>query len=108
MFAIDLPADNRQRAFQDIKNGDDPWVAIGDFSHDWYGNYTEQRLALVSEALEIPAEGAPLEQRQWAAFCAASVEYLCQEAGLAIPSWVTIWLINPPQRRCLLYFSVSI
>jgi len=89
MFAIDCPQTIKQ-VYQDIKNGDDPWVAIGDFSHDWYGNYTEiaQRLALVSEVVELSVEGASREQRQWAAFCAASVEYLCQEAGLAVPSWV--------------------
>lgn len=89
MFAIDTPQTIKQ-AYQDIKNGDDPWVALGNFSHDWYGNYREtaQRLALVSDLVEIPAETDPVEQRQWAAFCAASVEYLCQEAGLTIPSWV--------------------
>ena len=88
MFAIDTPQTIKQ-AYQDIKNGDDPWVAIGDFSHDWYGNYPEtaQRIALVSEPITIPA-AASVELRQWAAFCASSVEYLCQEAAIAIPSWI--------------------
>src|SRR5450432_2234143 len=88
MFAIDTPQTIKQ-AYQDIKDGDDPWVAIGDFSHDWYGNYPEaaQRMALVSEPIAIPAV-ASVELRQWAAFCAASVEYLCQEAAIAAPSWI--------------------
>ena len=89
MFAIDTPQSIKQ-AYQDIKNGDDPWVAIGDFSHDWYGNYPEtaQRIALVSEPVEIPGEAEPVDLRQWAAFCAASVEYLCQQAAIPVPSWV--------------------
>ncbi len=89
MFASDTPQTIKQ-AYEDIKNGDDPWVALGDFSHDWYGNYatTTQRLALVAEPVEITGEAEPVELRQWAAFCAASVEYLCQQAALPIPSWV--------------------
>ena len=88
MFAIDTPQTIKQ-VYQDIKNGDDPWVAIGDFSHDWYGNYPEtaQRIALVSEPIVVPSV-ASIELRQWAAFCAASVEYLCQEAAIAAPSWI--------------------
>jgi hypothetical protein len=89
MFAIDTPQ-TIKKAYQEIREGNDPWVAIGDFSHDWYGNYPEaaQRIALVTEPIEIPGEAASRELRQWAAFCAASVEYLCQEASIAIPSWV--------------------
>jgi hypothetical protein len=88
MFAIEVPQTIKQ-AYQDVKNGDDPWVAIGDFSHDWYGNYPEtaQRIALVAEPVVIPIV-ASVELRQWAAFCAASVEYLCQEAAIAVPSWI--------------------
>jgi hypothetical protein len=89
MFAIDIPQTMKQ-AYQDIREGNEPWVALGDFSHDWYGNYPEtaQRIALVAEPVEIPAESDPVELRQWAAFCAASVEYLCLEASIAVPSWV--------------------
>ncbi len=89
MFAIDIQQ-TIKKAYQEIREGSDPWVALGDFSHDWYGNYPEaaQRMALVAEPLEVPGETAPLELRQWAAFCAASVEYLCQEAALTPPLWV--------------------
>jgi hypothetical protein len=80
-------------AFRDICAGQDPWVALGDFSHDFFGNYPEldQRVELVKEPLELPAQPA-LELQQWAAFCAASVEYLCQMHAVPIPEWV-----NAPQ-----------
>ena len=90
MFATAIQQ-TMKRAYRDIQNGEDPWVAIGDFSHDWFGNYADQRPELVEEPLELPAE-APLDQvllfRQWAAFCAASVEYLCRQANLPVPVWV--------------------
>ena len=80
-------------AFRDIRNGQDPWVALGDFSHDFFGNYPDldQRIGLVREPIELP-EQPTLELRQWAAFCAASVEYLCCLAGIPVPAWV-----NTPQ-----------
>ena len=92
MFAVDIPQTIKQ-AYQDLKDGGDPWVAIGDFSHDWYGNYPEpnQRADLVAEPVELPeGEVSPeqfLQLRQWAAFCAASVEYLCELAGISTPAW---------------------
>jgi hypothetical protein len=87
MFATAV-AQTIKQAYQDIKEGGDPWIAIGDFSHDWYGNYTapEQRSTLVAEPLELEEDVAP-EVRAWAAFCAASVEYLCAQAGLPVPAW---------------------
>src|SRR5689334_17995133 len=86
MFAQDIPQ-TIKRAFQDIREGNDPWIALGDFSHDWHGNYPapDQRAALVAEPIELPEE-AMLEQRQWAAFCAASVEYLCERAAIPTPA----------------------
>lgn len=93
MFAADIQQ-TIKRAYQDIRNGDDPWVAIGDFSHDWFGNYAipDQRVRLVAEPIEFP-EGVSSEEqlqlRQWGAFCAASVEYLCRQAGLSVPEWVS-------------------
>src|SRR5438034_1050864 len=72
MFAADIPQTIKQ-AYQDMRDGGDPWVALGDFSHDWYGNYPEpnQRAALVAEPVELPEEEVSPEQllplRQWAA-----------------------------------------
>ncbi|GHO71661.1 hypothetical protein KSC_105530 [Ktedonobacter sp. SOSP1-52] len=99
MFALDVPQTIAE-AFRQIHNGEDPWQAIGNFSHDWYGNYPtpEQRCALVAEPIKIglsepehEASQSPEQQmqlRQWAAFCAASVEYLCKQARLEVPAWV--------------------
>src|SRR5437764_6791018 len=80
-------------AFQDICDGQAPWVALGDFSHDFFGNYPDpdQRRELVRVPIALPEQPA-LELQQWAAFCAASVEYLCQMYALPIPEWV-----NAPQ-----------
>ncbi len=74
-------------AYREICAGEDPWVAIGDFSHDWYGNFPDRRVELVREPVLLPS-AATLEERQWAAFCAASVEYLCKLYDLPVPEWV--------------------
>ncbi|MBV9258496.1 MAG: hypothetical protein JO215_10800, partial [Ktedonobacteraceae bacterium] len=68
MFASNTPQTIKQ-VYEDIKNGDDPWRPIGDFSHDWYSNHAEaaQRITLVSEPVEIVNAAEPVEQRQWAA-----------------------------------------
>lgn len=91
MFANATQQTIRQ-AYRDIRNGDDPWIAIGDFSHDWFGNYVNQRAELVAEPIEmLEEETAPEQQlhlRQWAAFCAASAEYLCKQANVPVPAWV--------------------
>lgn len=74
-------------AYQDIVRGIRPWNALGDFLNYWFCYATDQREALVQEPIEEPAN-VTAELHQWAAFCAASVEYLCQRAGVACPAWV--------------------
>src|SRR5690348_228017 len=70
--------------YKAICAGEAPWVALGNFMNAWYDYAKNQREALVSEPL--PAFATPsLDQRRWAAFCAASVEYLCQRYGLHCP-----------------------
>jgi hypothetical protein len=86
MFAAAIKQPIKQ-AYEDIRNGDDPWVAVGNFSHDWFGNFTDQRTELVQEPVELLEESTK-ELRQWAAFCAASVEYLCEQAHMPVPAWV--------------------
>src|SRR2546430_15683819 len=87
-FAEDKPQTIAE-AFRDICDGQDPWVALGDFSHDFCGNYPDhdQRMGLVREPIGLPEQLA-LELRQWAEFDAASVEYLCCQSGLPVPEWV--------------------
>ncbi|GCE50338.1 hypothetical protein EI42_06299 [Thermosporothrix hazakensis] len=84
MFAEDIPQ-TISRAYQEILEGEAPWVAISEFAHSWFGYYPQRREELVREPIE---PGETQELRQWAAFCAASVEYLCQKDQIACPDWV--------------------
>lgn len=73
--------------YQEICRGEEPWVALGNFMNDWYDYAKKQRTDLVAEELLLPAS-PDREQLRWAAFCAASVEYLCDRYGIPCPSWV--------------------
>jgi hypothetical protein len=64
------------RAYQDICAGEDPWTALGNFTNAWYDYAKAMRAALVCEPLAKP-ETETEHSRHWAAFCAASVEFLC-------------------------------
>src|SRR5436853_692907 len=74
-----LPAtiDTMEYAYQRICQGEDPWTALGDFSNAWYGYAKHIRPDLVKEPLIKPEQETEGTQR-WRAFCAASVEYLCE------------------------------
>ena len=74
-------------AYREILAGEDPWIALGNFLNDFYGNYPDRRAELVSEPLSEPLNPSE-EEHRWAVFCAASVEYLCQKYELACPAWV--------------------
>lgn len=91
MFAANILQTIKQ-TYADILAGDDPWVAIGDFGHDWFDNYVNQRADLVADPIDFSPEVVSPEQslpaRQWAAFCAGSVEYLCLQANIPVPEWV--------------------
>lgn len=89
-------------AFNRITHRTDPWIAVGDFIDDWRrATSLEQRQALVNQP--IPASVKSQELRRWAAFFAAMVELLCQEAGLTPPSWTAhpaytlaeVWYLYP-------------
>jgi hypothetical protein len=75
------------RSYQEICEGKDPWLPLGNFMHDFFGSHTTRRKKLVKEPLRLPEHPTP-EQHRWAVFCAASVEYLCQKYQLPIPHWV--------------------
>ena len=75
------------RAYQQICEGEDPWTALGNFTNAWYGHAKDRRTLLVSEPLEKPEPGTEHTQR-WAAFCAASIEFLCDRYGVPCPEWV--------------------
>jgi len=70
--------------FERICQGTTPWVAIGDFLDDWRRSAVEHRYELV----ETPIAPAPTpELQRWAAFCAATVEWLCWQDDLSFPAW---------------------
>lgn len=72
------------QAFERICDHQTPWVAIGDFLNDWWCFAVDQRRELI--AAPLPAAPTPALQR-WAAFCAATVEWLCQKDGVPCPAW---------------------
>lgn len=77
-------------SYREICAGEDPWIPLGNFMNDFFGNYPERREELVRDPLAEPAEMTP-ELYRWAVFCAASVEYLCQKYDLPCPTWA----LNP-------------
>ncbi len=94
-----LPAtiDTMAYAYRRICQGEDPWTALGDFSNAWYGYGKHLRAELVKEPLDKPIEETDWT-RQWGAFCAASVEYLCMLYQQPCPEWVhdTSYILATP------------
>ena len=74
-----------QLAFQDICKGEQPWIALGNFLNYWFEYARDRRSELIAEAISE----APQEEyyQRWAAFCAASVEHLCNKYGVPCPEW---------------------
>ncbi|GHO44844.1 hypothetical protein [Ktedonospora formicarum] len=68
-----------------IDEGEDPWLALGDFLHDWWCYAVEKRRELI---MEPPAVAVTLEGRRWAALCAAVVEELCRRTAFPCPEWI--------------------
>jgi len=74
-------------AYQQICTGEDPWTALGNFTNAWYGYAKGIRATLVSEPL-VRLEQETTYTHRWAAFCAASVDFLCDRYGVSCPDWV--------------------
>jgi hypothetical protein len=73
-------------AYAEICQGEEPWVALGNFMNDWFDHAKAQRELLVADPLVAP--NAPDDDAQrWATFCAASVEYLCRRYAVPCPAW---------------------
>src|SRR5947199_6451040 len=72
------------RAYTDICTGEDPWTALGNFTNAWYGYAIHIRLELVSNPPIKPEQETEYTHR-WAAFCAASVEFLCEHYNVPCP-----------------------
>lgn len=84
-------------AYQEIAQGERPWNALGDFLNYWYCYAADQREDLVREPLQLLAEPSDEVQR-WAAFCAATVEFLCKRYEVSCPAWVMepVYDLNEP------------
>jgi len=74
------------KAFSDICQGEDPWVALGNFMNYWFDYAKERRQQLIVDPLP-DYEPSP-ELQRWATFCAASVEWFCHKYKEACPQWV--------------------
>jgi hypothetical protein len=73
--------------YQEICQGEQPWVALGNFMNDWFDYAKDRRAQLVADPILLP-ELPSGDALRWAAFCTASVEWLCQPYGVPCPSWV--------------------
>ena len=74
------------RTYGEICQGETPWVALGNFMNDWFEDARGQREQLVVDPIALPARPTT-ELLRWAAFCAASVEWLCERYRVPRPSW---------------------
>ena len=73
--------------YAEICQGEKPWIALGNFMNDFFGNFPDRREELVKDPIQESSEASP-ELHRWAVFCAASVEWLCERYGIPCPSWV--------------------
>jgi hypothetical protein len=73
-------------AYNEICAGEDPWTALGNFTNAWYGYAKHMRADLVSEPLTRPEQETE-HTRHWGAFCAASVDFLCDCYHVPCPDW---------------------
>ena len=73
--------------YQAICQGERPWIALGNFMNEWFDYARDQRAQLIAEPLTLPEEPS-IDALRWAAFCAASVEWLSGRYDVPCPSWV--------------------
>jgi len=86
-----------RRSFEQICQGEDPWLPLGNFMHQFFGYYKHLRPEMVCEPIEVPEDCSP-EQFQWAVFCAASVEHLCKKYEIPSPAWALqpLYILEQP------------
>lgn len=93
MISEGVPLQTIRCSFEQICAGEEPWLPLGNFMHQFFGYYKHLRSELVQEAIKVP-EHCSAEQFQWAVFCAASVDYLCKKYDIPCP----VWALNPRYR----------
>lgn len=74
-------------SFERLVQGENPWVALGDFLDDWKRSTPSDRFELVEQPL---ASVVTEEHLRWATLFAAAIEQLCAEGQITVPSWVLI------------------
>lgn len=74
-----------RQTFEEICAGQSPWIPLGKFMNHWYGDHPDEREQLIADPLP---ENYPPEFHQWAAFCAASVEWFSNTYDVPCPQWV--------------------
>jgi len=73
--------------YQAICQGERPWVALGNCMNEWFDYAIDRRAHLIADPLTLPEEPS-IDALHWAAFCAASVEWLCARYEVSCPAWV--------------------
>lgn len=73
--------------YKEICQGKRPWVALGNFMNYWFDYAKDKRTQLVFDPISLP-ESLNTHTQRWAAFCAASVEWLCEKYNVSCPSWI--------------------
>lgn len=74
-------------SFEQIRDGIQPWVALGNFMNNWYAYHADQRSVLIADPLP-DYDVTNLYVHRWAVFCATSVEWFAHKYGEVCPSWV--------------------
>src|SRR5215469_2270793 len=70
-------------------SGENTWVALGNFMNEWFDYARNHCQQIVADPLALP-EMPDTYTLRLAAFCVASVEWLCEQYGVSCPSWVHI------------------
>ncbi len=73
--------------YKEICQGEQPWVALGNFMNDWFDYAKDRRVQLVADPIFLP-ESPSDDALRWATFCTASVEWLCERYSVSCPSWI--------------------
>ena len=72
-----------EETFKQIYKRETPWVALGNFLNDWWVYAIDYREEMIKTPLPSTTNAT---MHRWAAFCAAMVEWLCQQDNVPCPT----------------------